>query len=84
MCCKQGHQGRALHHRLAHQDTKISHEDNKTVSCVIEKIKARFGQITLTQGKEHVFLGININFHCDGTASIKMKDYIKEAIAALG
>jgi hypothetical protein len=51
---------------------------------VIQKIEARFGQMTVTQGKEQVFLGMNIKFHKDGTASIMMKDYIKEAIAAFG
>jgi hypothetical protein len=65
-------------------DTKISHEDNKAVSHVIQKIEARFGEMAVTRGKEHVFLGMNITFHNDGTASIVMKDYIKEAIAHFG
>ena len=65
-------------------DTKISHEDSKAVSHVIEKIEDRFGEMTVTRGKEHVFLGMNISFHDDGTASIKMKDYIKEAIIHIG
>jgi hypothetical protein len=62
-------------------DTKISHEDSKAVSHVIQKIEARFGEMAVTGGKEHVFLGMNISFRNDGTASIVMKDYIKEAIA---
>jgi hypothetical protein len=65
-------------------DTKISHEYSKAVSHVIQKIEARFGEMAVTRGKEHVFLGMNISFHKDGTASIMMKDYIKEAIAHLG
>jgi hypothetical protein len=65
-------------------DTKILHEDSKTVSHVIQKIEARFGEMAVTRGKEHVFLGMNIGFHNDGTASIVMKDYIKEAIAHFG
>jgi hypothetical protein len=40
--------------------------------------------MAVTRGKEHVFLGMNISFHNDGTASIVMKDYIKEAIAHFG
>jgi hypothetical protein len=54
-------------------DTKISHVDDNAVSHVIERIEDRFGEMTVTQGKEHVFLGMNINFNEDGTASIKMK-----------
>jgi hypothetical protein len=64
--------------------TKISHVDNKVVSYVINKIEERFGEMTVTQGKEHLFLGMNIDFHKDGTATIKMKDYMKEAIADFG
>jgi hypothetical protein len=40
--------------------------------------------MAVTRGKEHVFLGMHISFHNDGTASIVMKDYIKEAIAHFG
>ena len=62
-------------------DTKISHASEKTVSTIIELIEKRFGKMTVTRGKEHVFLGMDIEFCNDGTASIKMKGYIKEAIA---
>jgi hypothetical protein len=51
---------------------------------VIEKIETRFGKMMVTRGKEHVFLGMDINFHENKTASIKMKDDIKEAIADFG
>ena len=62
-------------------DTKISHENEKVVTQVITKIEAKFGKMTVTRGKVHVFLGMNITFHDDGTVSVKMKDYILEAIA---
>jgi hypothetical protein len=65
-------------------DNKISHVDDKVVTDVIDKIETRFGKMTVTRGKEHVFLGMHIKFHDDGTVSIKMKDYIKEAIADFG
>jgi hypothetical protein len=65
-------------------DTKISHVDATVVTHVIGKIEKRFGKMTVTRGKEHVFLGMNISFHENGTASIKMKEYIKEVIADFG
>jgi hypothetical protein len=65
-------------------DTKISYADDNVVSHVIKRIKDRFGEMTVMRGKEHVFLGMNINFNEDGTASIKMKDFIKKAIADFG
>jgi hypothetical protein len=58
--------------------------DHNVVSHVIEKIEERFREMTVTRGKEHIFLGMNLSFHKDGTASIRMKDYIKEAIAYFG
>jgi len=46
-------------------------------------IEKRFGK-TVTCGKEHCFLGLGISLHENGTASMKMKEYIKEAIIDLG
>ncbi len=40
--------------------------------------------MTVTRGKKHAFLGMDVNFCEDGTATIKMKDYIKESIAEFG
>jgi hypothetical protein len=68
-------------------DNKISHMDPKIVTHIIETIEARFGKMTVTRGKEHVFLGMHIKFQDNGTVStvnVKMKDHIKEAIAAFG
>jgi hypothetical protein len=65
-------------------DTKISHENDKVVSNVIELIETRFGKMTVTQGKKHVFLGMDIEYRENGTATIKMKEYIKESIVEFG
>jgi hypothetical protein len=65
-------------------DNKISHVEDGVVTQVIEAIEARFGKMTVTRGKRHVFLGMDITFHDDGTVSVNMKDYIMEAIAAFG
>jgi hypothetical protein len=65
-------------------DTKISHMEDKVITDVIEKIEERFGKMTVTRGNKHVFLGMNLEFHENGTASIKMKDYIKESITEFG
>jgi hypothetical protein len=52
---------------------------------VIETIEKRFGKMTVTRGKEHSFLlGMDISIHENGTASIKMNEYIKEAIKDFG
>jgi hypothetical protein len=65
-------------------DNKISHADPKVVTGVIGKIEGRFGKMTVTRGKEHAFLGMHVTFNDDRTATIKMKDYVKEAISDFG
>jgi hypothetical protein len=65
-------------------DNKISRMEEQVVTGVIERIEERFGKIVVTWGKKHVFLDMGIEFHDNGTASIKMKDYIKEAIRDFG
>ncbi len=65
-------------------DTKTSHKDDKVVTSVTELIEERFGKMTVTRGKKHVFLGMDVKFCEDGPATIKMKDCIKESIAEFG
>jgi len=40
--------------------------------------------MTLTRGKHHVFLGIDITFNNNRTVTLLMKEYLKEAIADSG
>ena len=50
------------------------------MSDVIKSIEDRFGKMTVTRGKSHVFLGMKINFTGDGRFSILMDDHLQEAI----
>jgi len=61
-------------------DTKISHEDPKVVSMIIDKLEERFNKMTVTRGKEHSFLGMNIKHPEQQTTEISMKCYLQEAI----
>jgi hypothetical protein len=65
-------------------DNKISHVDYDVVTDIINKIEKRFGKMTVTRGKEHVFLGMHIVYLVNGTARIRMREYIKEAIVDFG
>jgi hypothetical protein len=59
--------------------------DDTVVTNIIEKIEAKFGKMTVTRGKHHVFLGMDITLNNnDGTVTILMKEYLKEAIADSG
>jgi len=66
-------------------ENKISHVDDTVVTDIIEKIEAKVGKMTVTRGKHHVFFGMDITFiNNDGTVTILMKEYLKEAIANSG
>ena len=61
-------------------DNKISHADPEVVSMIIDKLEDRFGKMTVTRGKEHVFLGMNIKYTNERTAVVSMKSYLQEAL----
>ena len=65
-------------------DNKISHVNPDVVTMIIEKIEERFGKMTVTRGREHVFLGMNIRYTEDRTAVVTMKSYLIEAIEESG
>ena len=65
-------------------DNQISHMDTNYVTKIIEMIEGRFGKMTVTRGKEHVFLGMDIKYCDNGTAEIRMVNYLKEAIEEFG
>ncbi|KAI2509413.1 Reverse transcriptase (RNA-dependent DNA polymerase) [Fragilaria crotonensis] len=65
-------------------DMKISHVDPDVVTDIIHKIEGRFDKMTVTRGREHVFLGMKIRYTDEKTAIITMKDYLSEAIAESG
>ena len=61
-------------------DTKMSHMKPAVNDRLIGLIEAKFGKMTVTRGKHHHFLGMDITYHGDGTASIHMPSYLQEAI----
>jgi hypothetical protein len=60
-------------------DNKISHVDPKVVTEIIEKIEQRFGKMSVTRGKIHTFLGMDISFE-NKKVKIDMKAYCEQAI----
>jgi hypothetical protein len=62
-------------------DNKILDMDPTVVTDVINNIEARFGKMTVTRRKEHVFLGMKISFNKDGTVAVRMRDYVEEALS---
>jgi len=64
-------------------DNKNSYRDPKLVIEIIEQLKNEFGNDTYTRGKQHDFLGMDVDFRKDKTVSIHMKNQIQEAIDLL-
>ena len=65
-------------------DNKISHANPLVVSDIIARIEAKFGKMTVTRGKHHTFLGMNLSFTDDGTVTINMSDYVRATISDSG
>ena len=65
-------------------DIKISHVDPEVVTSVFEQIEKRFDKMTVTRGKEHKFLGMDITYTGKGRAIITMRQYLEEALAECG
>ena len=72
---------------LWHVDNlKISHVDPQVVTEVLDMINKKYGKeapITTTQGKQHDYLGMQIDFSGDGEVRFAMTDYIFEILDKL-
>jgi hypothetical protein len=65
-------------------DNKVSHVSEDVLTEVIDEVKKHFGELVVSRGKEHTFLGMNLKFKDDGTVHLGMKGYIEEAIELFG
>ena len=52
----------------------------KLVDNMIKQIENKFGKMTVTRQKDHIFVGMDIKFLENGKLRIFMKDYITESI----
>ena len=61
-------------------DLKILHVDPNVVSSVIKTLENKYGEMSVTRGSKHTYVGINFDFKSDGTVDIEMQDYLKECV----
>ena len=62
-------------------DNKISHKNQAVVNDLIQRIEAKFGHMTKTEGDNHEFLGMKLQFDRNNkTVKVLMLSYIDEAI----
>ena len=58
-------------------DSKLSHIDKEVNTKVIETISKIFGNLIVSRGNKHKFLGMDIDLLVDGKLSLFVKDYIE-------
>ena len=61
-------------------DNKVSHEDPKVVSKVIQTLKQHFGDLKVVRGTKHTFLGMNIEILKDKKIQIDIHEQLQKAI----
>ena len=62
-------------------DSKLFHINLKFVDAILDEMKKHFGDITITRGKKHSFLIMNISFTTGKKEEILMKDQVQETIS---
>ena len=65
-------------------DIKINHVNPAVVDSMIKELTRHFGGLSITRGKEHTFLGMNIKIIDDKKIEINMVEQFKETIVWLG
>ena len=60
------------------------HVDVNVVTEIIKQIESKFGKMTVTRGKVHDFLGMNLTFKEDGTVEVRMQEYTEEYLIEFG
>ena len=65
-------------------DNKASHVDSRVIDDLLDTIKTHFGEIKITRGNIHTFLGMNIQITEDKKIEIEMEDQLMEAIEIFG
>ena len=61
-------------------DLKVSHMEPAVVMSIINAIETQYSTMTVTQGSDHTYVGMDIKFTGNGEAQIIMSEYIKECI----
>jgi hypothetical protein len=61
-------------------DLKISHVDPNVVTNIIKQLELKYGEMSVTRGQKHTYVGIDFEFKDEGIVEINMHDYIGECI----
>ena len=65
-------------------DDKASRVESRVIDDLWDIIKTHFGEIKITRGKKHTFLGMNLRITEDKKIEIDMEDQLMDAIDVFG
>ena len=74
---KQDDKWKTVHNSFYVDDNKISHVEPKVVSDIINELSKHFGNLTVSRGKKHDYLGMDIEIK-DKLVYISMKKKSKK------
>ena len=61
-------------------DLKISHKEKKVVDEILAWLESVYGEIRTTKGKQHTYVGMDLDFSKAGEVEVSMKGYLEETI----
>ena len=61
-------------------DLKLSHVDSKVVDEVLQHLSTIYGELSVTRGDSHTYVGMAFYFPGDTTVQVDMSGYLKEAV----
>lgn len=65
-------------------DCKVSHRDPDTVSWILDQIKDSFEEISITRGRFHTYIGMDLEYVGDDSVKISAEEYTRESIRDFG
>ena len=61
-------------------DLKISHRDGLEITKIIKRLRKIYGDIKVKRGKQHHYLGMELDFKNDGKVQVLIIQYVDEII----
>ena len=61
-------------------DLKISHKDSKVVDDILDVLRSIYGKLSVTRGKHHTYLGMDLDFSVPGEVAVSMIPYMQEIV----
>lgn len=66
---------------VCHVDAlKISHKNKKVFHNILDYLTAAFGQLSITEGNKHTYVGMGVEYPGNKTVEITTNSYLKEAL----